>query len=310
MKNILITGGAGFVGTNLIKELLRLNNRIICVDNLQTGKIENIQQFSNDINFTFVHNDIKQNIDYGAVDEIYNLACAASPPRYQKDPIDTLQTNFIGTSNLLEYAAKHGAAFLQASTSEIYGDPLESPQSEAYFGNVNTIGPRSCYDEGKRVAETLCYEFSKSKFVSTRIARIFNTYGPEMAKDDGRVVSNFINQALAEKDITIYGDGTQTRSLCYVTDLVQGLIKLMASNLSADAPVNLGNPNELNINEIAELIVKLTNSKSKVVYYPLPQDDPKVRQPNISKAKEILGWTPNVSLIDGLKQTIQYFQAV
>ncbi|MFH0955623.1 MAG: UDP-glucuronic acid decarboxylase family protein [Candidatus Falkowbacteria bacterium] len=306
--NILITGGAGFIGSHLCKKLLREGDKIICLDNLFTGSKKNIESLMTDKNFKFIEHDIIEPFFIDEkIDQIYNLACPASPVHYQANAIRTVKANTIGVINMLGLAKSHGAKILQASTSEVYGDPAEHPQKESYFGNVNPIGPRSCYDEGKRVAETLFFDYYRKYNLEICVARIFNTYGPNMAENDGRVVSNFIMQALAGKDITVYGDGTQTRSFCYVTDLVDGLVKLMNKN-NFYGPVNLGNPVELTVKEIAEKIIRLTGSKSKIIYKPLPQDDPKQRRPDIKLAKEKLNWQPEVKLETGLKKTIEYFK--
>ena len=304
MKKILITGGAGFIGTHLCKKLLSENNIVMCLDNFFTGRHKNIEQFIQNPNFRLIEHDIINPI-YIEVDEIYNLACPASPPHYQYDPIKTMQTSVLGIINMLELAKKYKAKILQASTSEVYGDPLIHPQVESYWGNVNPIGIRSCYDEGKRCAETLIMDYHRTEGLDTKIVRIFNTYGPYMTPDDGRVVSNFILQALKNEDITIYGKGTQTRSFCYVDDLVDGLIKMMESDLTG--PVNLGNPSERTILEFAELIVQITNSKSKIIYTQLPKDDPAKRQPDISIAKKYLNWEPKIDIYKGLDNTIEYF---
>lgn len=305
-KNILITGGSGFIGSNLCEKLLNDGHKIICVDNLYTGNIKNIQHLFVNPNFKFINHDI---IDYlkidEEIDEIYNLACPASPPKYQNEPIKTLKCNFIGVLNLLELAKIKGAKILQSSTSEIYGEPEISPQHEEYRGNVNTVGIRSCYDEGKRVAETLMMEYHNHYNIEIRIARIFNTYGPKMDKNDGRVVSNLINQALTNCDLTIYGNGEQTRSFCYIDDQIDGLIKLMNSNYVY--PVNIGNPYEINMKQLANIILKLTKSDSKIVYKELPSDDPTNRKPDISRAKNILNWDPKYDLEKGLLKTIEYF---
>jgi len=305
-KRILITGGAGFIGSNLCEKLLNDGHKIICVDNLCTGNIKNIENLFKNSNFKFINHDI---IDYleidEEIDEIYNLACPASPPKYQNEPIKTLKCNFNGVLNLLELAKIKGAKFLQSSTSEIYGEPEISPQHEDYRGNVNTIGIRSCYDEGKRVAETLIMEYHSQYNVDTRIARIFNTYGPKMDKNDGRVVSNLINQALSNSDLTIYGNGEQTRSFCYIDDQIDGLIKLMNSDYIY--PVNIGNPYEINMMQLARSILNLTKSNSRIVYKELPSDDPTNRKPDISRAKNILNWDPKYDLEKGLIKTIEYF---
>lgn len=308
-KIILITGGAGFIGSNLCEKLLNDGHKIICVDNLRTGNIKNIENLFVNSNFKFINHDI---IDYleidEEIDEIYNLACPASPPKYQKYPIETLKCNFNGVLNLLELAKIKGAKFLQSSTSEIYGEPEISPQHENYRGNVNTIGIRSCYDEGKRVAETLTMEYHSQYNVDTRIARIFNTYGPKMDKNDGRVVSNLINQALSNSDLTIYGNGEQTRSFCYINDQIDGLVRLMNSDYIY--PVNIGNPYEINMMQLASSILKLTGSSSSIVYKELPSDDPTNRKPDISRARNILNWDPKYDLENGLMKTIEYFREV
>ena len=311
MSKILVTGGTGFIGSHLCERLLDLENRVICVDNLLTSSEKNIEHLKNNKNFFFVYHDIIEPLLIEEkIDEIYNLACPASPIQYQKNAIRTIKANTIGVINVLGLAKKHRAKVLQASTSEIYGEPLEHPQTEEYRGNVNTISPRACYDEGKRCAETLFFDYHRNHRLKIKVVRIFNTYGPRMAKDDGRVISNFITQALQNRDITIYGDGSQTRSFCYVDDLVEGMIKMMASDESITGPVNLGNPNEKTIKEIAESVIGLCGSKSKLIFMPLPQDDPTRRCPNISKAKQILNWEPKVELEEGLKKTIEYFKSI
>jgi len=304
VKKILVTGGAGFLGNHLCERLVREGNHILCVDNYFTGSKKNIERLLDYKNFEVIRQDICFPL-YVEVDEIYNLACPASPIHYQRDPIQTMKTSILGAYNMLGLAKRTGAKILQASTSEIYGDPLVHPQIEEYWGNVNPIGIRSCYDEGKRAAETLFMDYKRKHNVDTKIIRIFNTYGPRMASDDGRVVSNFITQALENKDITIYGDGSQSRSFCFVDDLIDGIIKVM--NLNVTEPINLGNPNEFTMLELAESIIKMTSSKSKIVFCELPKDDPKQRQPNITKAKELLNWEPKVQLNEGLFQTIKYF---
>ena len=305
----LITGGAGFIGTNLCKRFLNDGHKVICVDNLYKGQMRNIEPLMSNPNFKFInHNIIEPLNNEEKIDEIYNLACPASPPHYQRDPIFTLQTNFMGMSNMLELANKNNCKILQASTSEVYGDPLEHPQKESYWGHVNCVGIRSCYDEGKRCAETLCFNYINEYKVDVKIIRIFNTYGPSMDKDDGRVVTNFINQALFDKDITIYGDGTQTRSFQFVDDLIEAMIRVMKTDNTFHGPINLGNPNEFTIKELAEITLELIkDSKSKIVYVELPQDDPCKRKPDISLAKEKLGWEPKIQLREGLKKTIDYF---
>ena len=302
----LITGGAGFLGSNLIEKLIKKKEYVICLDNCFTGRKSNIKRFIDSDYFEFVEHDVLDPINL-KVDKIWHLACPASPKNYQKDPIRTLKTSFIGTSNMLELALKQKARLLLASTSEIYGDPKTHPQTEDYNGNVNTTGIRSCYDEGKRAAETLCFDYGRTKNVDVRIVRIFNTYGPYMQPDDGRVVSNFIVQALEDKAITIYGDGNQTRSFCYVDDLIQAMTLTMDSDYKM--PINIGNPNEFTINQLANLIKKKISNDLKIVYKPLPEDDPIQRCPDISKAKKILGWEANISLEVGLDKTIDYFRS-
>jgi UDP-glucuronate decarboxylase len=302
---ILVTGGSGFIGSHLCKKLLEQNHYVICLDNNFTGSIENIKELKSNVNFEFIRHDITKEILL-EVDQIYHLACPASPIAYQLNPIKTIKTNILGTLNSLGIAKRVKARILLSSTSEVYGDPQINPQVEEYWGNVNPIGPRACYDEGKRLAETLMIEYHRSSNVDIRIARIFNTYGPNMDKNDGRVVSNFINQCINNNNITIYGKGLQTRSFCYVSDMVDGLIKLMNSEKYV-GPINLGNPNEITIKQLADIVKEKTNSKSKIIFNDLPQDDPIKRQPNINKAKKILNWTPNVSLDTGLRLTIDYF---
>lgn len=314
MKTILVTGGSGFLGSHLCKSLLLKNNKVICIDNNITGKMENLSSIIN--NILFIKHDINNDINsilaqYNIlhIDEIYNMACPASPPQYQgKNAIFTTKTCTIGVMNVLETARKFNAKVLQASTSEVYGNPEISPQKEDYFGNVNPCGPRSCYDEGKRCAESIFFDYNRIFGVHIKIVRIFNTYGPNMDKDDGRVVSNFINQAINNQPITVYGDGTQTRSLCYVDDLICGIIKMMESESSFHGPVNLGNTAEMTVLEIAKFIISKANSKSEIIFQPLPQDDPIQRRPDISLAKEKLGWVPIVSLDNGIQNTINYFR--
>ena len=305
---ILVTGGTGFIGNHLCRKLLEQNNSVICLDNNFTGSIENIKDLLNNPNFEFIQHDIINPI-FLNVEQIYHLACPASPKAYQFDTIKTLKTNFIGTLNLLGLAKKTNSRILITSTSEVYGDPSINPQVEEYWGNVNPIGPRSCYDEGKRVSETLMMEYHKNHNVDIRISRLFNTYGPNMSKHDGRVVSNFITQMLENKDITIYGDGTQTRSFCYIDDTVNGIIKLMNNN-DTIGPINIGNPHEVKIKELVDILLTLIDTKSTVKYVALPLNDPKVRQPNISKAKFFLEWKPVVQLELGLKYTIDYFKNI
>lgn len=309
MKTIMVAGGAGFLGSHLCEKLLNAGNLVICVDNLFTGNKENIAHLITNPYFEFIRHDVCFPL-YVEVDEIYNLACPASPVHYQHDPIQTTKTSILGAYNLLGLAKRTGAKILQASTSEIYGDPKEYPQREEYWGNVNPIGIRSCYDEGKRAAETLFFDYHRQHKVHIKVARIFNTYGPRMAVNDGRVVSNFIVQALKGKDITVYGDGTQTRSFCYVDDLVFGLIALMGSKNSITGPINLGNPREFTMLELAEKVIAETNSSSKLVFKPLPGDDPKQRQPDITRAQVFLDWNPEITLEDGLVNTVKYFKTV
>lgn len=310
MKRILVTGGAGFVGSHLCKRLLNEGNEVICLDNFFTGNKKNILELLKNPFFELVRHDITEPY-FAEVDEIYNLACPASPVHYQYNPIKTIKTSVMGAINVLGLAKRVGAKVLQASTSEVYGDPQVHPQPESYWGNVNPIGPRSCYDEGKRCAETLFMDYYLQNEVEIKIIRIFNTYGPNMNPYDGRVVSNFIVQALKGEDITIFGDGTQTRSFQYVDDLIEGMIRMMNSDKLFLGPVNLGNPNEFSMIELAEKVIKLTESKSKICFLPLPQDDPKQRQPDITLAKEKLqNWEPNIQLEIGLKKTINYFDKI
>ncbi|MDR2296170.1 MAG: SDR family oxidoreductase [Clostridiales Family XIII bacterium] len=309
MKRILVTGGAGFIGSHLCERLLEAGHEVICADNLHTGSKRNIKALMRNDRFEFLRHDITQTPHVEA-DLIYNLACPASPAHYMRDPVRTLATNVTGAMNALELARRAGARILQASTSEVYGDPLEHPQREAYRGNVNPTGPRACYDEGKRAAETLFFDYKRRYGVEIKVMRIFNTYGPNMHADDGRVVSNFIVQALKGADVTVYGDGTQTRSFCHVDDLVEGMLRLMESPADFTGPVNMGNPEEFTVLELAKRIVELTGSRSRIVFSPLPEDDPKRRRPDIGLAKEALGWTPKVRLEEGLGGTIAYFKAL
>ena len=302
---ILITGGTGFIGNHLCRKLLSENNYVICLDNNFTGNMKNIEDLLSNPNFEFIEHDIVNPIDLN-VNQIYHLACPASPKAYQFDPIKTLKTNFIGTLNVLEIAKKYNSSILLTSTSEVYGDPHINPQVEEYWGNVNPIGIRSCYDEGKRVAETLMMEYHRNQNVDIKISRLFNTYGPKMNKDDGRVVSNFINQMLENKDITIYGDGTQTRSFCYIDDTINGLIKLMNSKILG--PINIGNPHEITIKELVNILLDFIETKSVITYKDLPLDDPHVRKPDITKAINYLNWNPIINLENGLKYTINYFK--
>ena len=308
-KRILITGGAGFLGSHLAERLLRDGNDILCVDNYFTGRKDNIANLLGNNNFEAHRHDVTFPL-YVEVDEIYNLACPASPIHYQFDPVQTTKTSVIGAINMLGLAKRLGAKILQASTSEVYGDPTVHPQTEDYRGNVNPLGPRACYDEGKRCAETLFFDYHRQHRLQIKVARIFNTYGPRMHPNDGRVVSNFIVHALQGDDITLYGDGGQTRAFCYVDDLVDGLIRLMATGADFTGPINLGNPHEIPVRELAEKIVTLTNSRSKIVRGPRPQDDPMQRCPDIALAKRVLGWQPKVALDDGLRRTIAYFDAL
>ena len=305
MQRILVTGGAGFLGSHLCERLVKERNDVICLDNFFTGTKENIRHLLEYPNFEVIRHDVTLPL-YIEVDQIYNLACPASPVHYQYDPIKTAKTSVLGALNMLELAQRAKARILQASTSEIYGNPIEHPQMESYWGNVNPIGIRSCYDEGKRMAETLFFDYHRQNHVDIRVIRIFNTYGPKMSKNDGRVVSNFIVQALSGQDITIYGDGRQTRSFCYVDDLIDGMIKMM-NNESAVGPVNLGNPSEFTVKSLADLVIKLTDSTSQIIYKPLPSDDPIQRKPDIQKAKEQLGWEPRIDLEQGLLKTIDFF---
>lgn len=307
-KNILVTGAAGFLGSHLCDSLLKSGHNVIGVDNLSTGNIRNLEHIKSD-KFSFYVRDVKIPF-YFEVDEIYNLACPASPPAYQADPVGTILTNVQGALNVLELAKNVGSKVFQSSTSEIYGDPLVHPQIESYLGNVNTVGPRACYDEGKRVVETLMTDYSKQYNVPVKIVRIFNTYGPRMDINDGRVISNFINQALSNESITIYGDGSQTRSFCYVDDEIRGFRSLMDTEDSFIQPVNVGNPNEFTMLELASLILDKTGSKSNLIFKDLPIDDPKKRKPDISLAKSKLAWEPSVQLSEGLDKTIEYFISI
>jgi len=305
---ILVTGGAGFLGSFLCERLLQLKYQVICLDNFYTGNIQNINHLKSFENFQVINHDVTEKISL-KVDGIFNLACPASPIQYKKNPVFTIRTNVLGTLNMLDLATQTGARFLQASTSEIYGDAEVSPQSENYWGNVNPIGVRACYDEGKRVSETLATDYHRQFNTDIRIARIFNTFGPRMDVNDGRVISNFIIQALKNEDLTVYGDGIQTRSFCYVTDLIEGLIKLFL-NSSLNEPINLGKPEPIRMRALAENIIKITRSNSKIIYLQMPKDDPKVREPDITKAIKLLNWAPKVSTEKGLNQTIDYFKMV
>ena len=303
---ILITGGAGFIGSHLCERLLNDGNDVLCVDNYFTGTKTNIIHLLDNHHFELMRHDVTFPL-YVEVDQVYNMACPASPIHYQYDPVQTTKTSVHGAINMLGLAKRVNAQIFQASTSEVYGDPSQHPQTESYWGNVNTIGPRSCYDEGKRCAETLFFDYFRQHNLDIKVGRIFNTYGPRMRPDDGRVISNFIVQALTEKDITVYGEGDQTRSFCYVDDLVEGILKLMTTEKGITGPMNLGNPIEYTILEIAEIIIDQIGSKSKIIFEPLPEDDPKQRQPDISFAKSELNWEPKTQLKEGLDKTIQYF---
>jgi len=308
-QTILITGGGGFLGSHLCERLLDEDHDVICMDNFFTGSKENIRHLLNHSGFELIRHDITWPI-YLEVDAIYNLACPASPIHYQHDPVQTTKTSVLGAINLLGMAKRLKAPIMQASTSEVYGDPAIHPQTEEYWGNVNPIGPRSCYDEGKRCAETLFFDYYRQLNVSVKVVRIFNTYGPRMQINDGRVVSNFIVQALKNEDITIYGEGQQTRSFCFVTDMIEGFVKMMHTPHDVTGPINLGNPGEFTMLELAEKVIKLTKSKSKLVHKPLPKDDPVRRKPDISKAEKILDWHPTVPLDEGLERTIAYFRTL
>lgn len=309
MNRILVTGGAGFLGSHLCERLLNEGNDVICVDNLFTGSKDNIRKLIGNPYFEFIRHDVTEPL-YVEVDQIYNLACPASPPHYQYNPIKTAKTSVYGAMNMLGLAKRTHARILQASTSEVYGNPEVHPQPESYRGNVNPIGIRSCYDEGKRMAETLFFDYHRQHDVDIKVIRIFNTYGPRMNQDDGRVVSNFIVQALKGEDITIYGDGSQTRSFCYVDDMIEGMIRMMNSRDGFTGPVNLGNPGEFTMKQLADIVIELTHSSSKIVYMPLPSDDPTQRKPIIDLAQKELSWQPTIKLEDGLKKTIEYFKTV
>jgi UDP-glucuronate decarboxylase len=309
-KTILVTGGAGFIGSHLCEALLNQDNRVICLDNFFTGSRDNIKHLLKNKNFELIKHNIVQPIKIKRrIDEIFNLACPASPVHYQRNPVETVRTNVLGAINVLELARKVKARVFQASTSEIYGDPFEHPQKETYFGNVNCLSPRACYDEGKRCAETLFMDYHRQHQVDIAIMRIHNTYGPRMALDDGRVVPNFIVQALKNKPLTVYGDGKQTRSFMYITDLIEAILKMMKKK-NFTGPVNIGNPQEVRIIDLAKKIIQLTNSQSKIVYNSLPQDDPHRRRPDISLAKKVLNWQPKINLEDGLNKTIKYFRQI
>ena len=307
-KSVLVTGGAGFLGSHLCDELLKKNYKVFCLDNLYSGQLKNINKFSNESNFTFIEQDICDLEFNYKIDQVYNLACPASPIHYQADPVKTIKTNFLGSINVLEIAKKNKAKILQASTSEVYGDPSISPQSEQYWGNVNPIGIRSCYDEGKRASETLFFDFHRQFNMEIKVCRIFNTYGPCMAQNDGRVISNFIIQALKNKSLNIYGDGYQTRSFCYVNDLIKGLIQIMDTSNTFTGPINLGNDAEIRIKDIADKIIGLTKSKSNINYIDPVSDDPMQRKPDLTLAKNTIGWNPEVTIDDGINLTIDYFK--
>ena len=306
---VLVTGGAGFIGSHLCDRLVARGSDVLCIDNFYTGSRRNVVQLLDSQRFELMRHDVTFPL-YVEVDQIYNLACPASPVHYQHDPVQTTKTSVHGAINMLGLAKRLRASILQASTSEVYGDPAMHPQTEEYWGNVNPIGPRSCYDEGKRCAETLFFDYHRQHHLAIKVARIFNTYGPRMHPDDGRVVSNFIVQALRGGDITLYGDGLQTRSFCYVDDLVDGLLRLMNSPKEITGPINIGNPGEFTIRALAEMVLDLVGSKSKLAFRPLPQDDPRQRKPDISKAQDVLGWNPQVALKDGLVRTISYFDTL
>lgn len=306
LRNI-ITGGAGFLGSHLCERLLDRGEEVICIDNYFTGAKDNIEHLLSNNRFEAIRHDVTFSL-YVEAERIYNLACPASPVNYQLDPVQTTKTSVHGAINMLGLAKRLKAPILQASTSEVYGDPNQHPQSESYWGNVNPIGPRACYDEGKRCAETLFFDYHRQHGLNIKVARIFNTYGPRMHRNDGRVVSNFIMQALAGEDITVYGDGAQTRSFCYVDDLIDGLIRLMDQPANVTGPINIGNPTEFTVLQLAEQVVSMTGSRSKIIYHLLPTDDPKQRRPNIEKANDILDWEPTVQLKEGLQKTIAYFK--
>lgn len=313
-KQVLVAGGAGFLGSHLCEALLAEGAKVWCLDNLQTGQRRNLRKLDQDSNFTFVEGDVIDPLPVRSLprklDQIYNLACAASPPQYQADPEHTMLTSVLGTRNLLRLAEKHQARFLLTSTSEVYGDPEVHPQAESYRGNVNCTGPRACYDEGKRAAESLAFDFHRAGRAEVRVVRIFNTYGPRMRADDGRVVSNVVSQALEGLDITVYGEGSQTRSFCYVDDMVDGLMRLMQYDGPQPGPVNIGNPVELTVSDLVQQVLALTGSRSTVVNMPLPEDDPQRRRPDITKAQELLGWAPRTALSEGLRATVNWFAAL
>jgi UDP-glucuronate decarboxylase len=309
VRRIVVTGGAGFLGSHLCERLLKRGHEVLCVDNFFTGSRRNIEALLDNKRFELLRHDVTFPL-YVEADEIYNLACPASPVHYQFDPVQTTKTSVLGAINILGLAKRLKVKILQASTSEVYGDPAVHPQPEEYWGNVNPVGIRSCYDEGKRCAETLFFDYARQHNLPVKVVRIFNTYGPRMHPNDGRVVSNFIVQALKGENITVYGDGAQSRSFCYVDDLVEAMSRMMATPRSVTGPINIGNPNEFTIRELAELIIELTGSKSRIVTAPLPSDDPRQRQPDITKARELLGWLPQIQLREGLVKTIAYFDAI
>lgn len=306
---IILTGAAGFLGSHISDRLIKEGHSVIGLDDLSTGSLANLEHLIDNPKFSFFEHDVREAILIKG-DAILNFACPASPVNYQADPVRTIETNFLGIINMLHLARKLRIPLVQASTSEVYGDPTESPQKETYWGNVNPIGIRSCYDEGKRAAETLCFDYRRQYGVDTRVIRIFNTYGPRMAVGDGRVVSNFVVQALSGKDITIYGEGQQTRSFCFVSDLVDGIYQMLSSNEVIDSPINLGNPNEFSMMELAQTVFKLTGSNSKIVFKELPLDDPRQRKPDITRANTVLNWAPKIELEEGVSQTINYFKSV
>lgn len=306
---IILTGAAGFLGSHISDRLIKEGHSVIGLDDLSTGSLANLEHLIDNPKFSFFEHDVREAILIKG-DAILNFACPASPVNYQADPVRTIETNFLGIINMLHLARKLRIPLVQASTSEVYGDPTESPQKETYWGNVNPIGIRSCYDEGKRAAETLCFDYRRQYGVDTRVIRIFNTYGPRMAVGDGRVVSNFVVQALSGKDITIYGEGQQTRSFCFVSDLVDGIYQMLSSNEVIDSPINLGNPNEFSMMELAQTVLKLTGSNSKIVFKELPLDDPRQRKPDITRANTVLNWAPKIELEEGVSQTINYFKSV
>jgi len=306
---IILTGAAGFLGSHISDRLIKEGHSVIGLDDLSTGSLANLEHLIDNPKFSFFEHDVREAILIKG-DAILNFACPASPVHYQADPVRTIETNFLGIINMLHLARKLRIPLVQASTSEVYGDPTESPQKETYWGNVNPIGIRSCYDEGKRAAETLCFDYRRQYGVDTRVIRIFNTYGPRMAVGDGRVVSNFVVQALSGKDITIYGEGQQTRSFCFVSDLVDGIYRMLSSNEVIDSPINLGNPNEFSMMELAQTVLKLTGSNSKIVFKELPLDDPRQRKPDITRANTVLKWEPKIELEEGVSQTINYFKSV